>query len=120
MGGKSIAYKNEAYRDSIETLTRREVNILLSRAESPSNAADILPAKMVSTGSNGWQYSPEEVNGSKSLDARTADDALGWSPISWTPEKGQVASQCPHRQGLWALKGDRVEGLDIFLKFDVA
>ncbi|KAK7914912.1 hypothetical protein PG985_012615 [Apiospora marii] len=119
VGGKSLANKNEAYRDNKETLTRR-VNILSSRAGTPSNAAGTCSAKVATAGSNEWQYTPEEVNGSKSLDARTADDALGWSPISWTPEKGRVASQCPHRQGLWALKGDRVEGLDVFLKFDDA
>ncbi|KAK7984749.1 HET domain-containing protein [Apiospora saccharicola] len=85
-----------------------------------SNTAYTPPAKVATAGSNEWQYAPEEVNGSKNLDARTADDELGWSPISWQPEKGWVASQCPHRQGLWALKGDRVEGLDVFLKLDDA
>ncbi|KAK8122621.1 hypothetical protein PG984_011291 [Apiospora sp. TS-2023a] len=119
VGGKSLANKNEAYRDSIETLTKR-VNILSSRAGTLSNTAYTTPAKVATTGSNEWQYAPEEVNGSKSLDARNADDELGWSPISWQPEKGRVASQCPHRQGLWALKGDRVEGLEVFLKLDDA
>lgn len=119
VGGKSLANKNEAYRDSIDTLTKR-VNILLSRAGTLSNTADTLLAKVATAGSNEWHYAPEEVNGSKSLDARTADDELGWSPISRTPEKGRVASQSPHRQGLWAVKGDHVDGLDVILKFDDA
>ncbi|KAK8074588.1 hypothetical protein PG997_009251 [Apiospora hydei] len=117
VGGKNLSDKNEAYRDKVEALTKK-MNILLNRVGTLSTAVETLPGRATASGNVEWQYAPEEVNGSKSLESRTADDELGWSPISWDPRKGRVASQCPYRQGLWALKGDRFDGLDVFLQFD--
>lgn len=62
-------------------------------------------------GKGEWQIANEELTGNKSLAARTAGDKLGWSSIGWAQNR-PVASHCAYRRGLWALKGDRVDGLE--------
>jgi hypothetical protein len=65
-----------------------------------------------------WQYTELEVQGAKSLLERSAHDKLGWSSTSTTRAKSgaRVASQSPIRSGLWALRIDRVDGLDVVLE----
>ena len=63
------------------------------------------------------KHTPEEPNGSLSLDERTASDELGWSSIAWV-SNAHVALPSASRSGLWALKGDRVDGLDVYLQLE--
>lgn len=61
-----------------------------------------------------WQFSAEEVHDAKPLSERTPHDQLGWSVIYARGDRS-VASESGNRSGLWALKADRIDGLDVTL-----
>lgn len=61
-----------------------------------------------------WQFSQEEMHAAKALSERSPHDQMGWSNVSVHGEK-TVAFEVVHRSGLWALKGDRITGIDTYL-----
>ncbi|KAI1377855.1 HET-domain-containing protein [Hypoxylon crocopeplum] len=63
-----------------------------------------------STGDEGQAY----INGAQSVWGRSPDDSIEWNQLVTTQEKRR-ALEHPVRRGLWALKGDRIDGLDVYL-----
>jgi hypothetical protein len=59
-----------------------------------------------------WDLTPEEIHYNKGLYQRTPEDTIGWNTI--TPEG--VVRPNPGRSGLWAMKGDRLNGLDVIIQ----
>jgi hypothetical protein len=65
--------------------------------------------------SSDWQFTEDERNGAKSLVERSPNDTLSWNSVGYDNHGRTVASEHAFRPGLWALKGDRIDGLDIYL-----
>ncbi|MCJ1292975.1 hypothetical protein MMC34_004528 [Xylographa carneopallida] len=59
-----------------------------------------------------WDLTPEEVHNSKGIHERTPEDVMGWNSIM--PDGTALVNA--GRSGLWALKGDRLKGLDVSLR----
>ena len=58
------------------------------------------------------ELSDEEYIQRKSIYERSGRDTLGWSKIS----RFNVAEELTHHPGMWAIKGDRIEGVSVWVK----
>jgi hypothetical protein len=65
--------------------------------------------------SSARQWTEKEMDELKSFNARSINDIWGWNSIRIDATGVNVASENSHRKGLWQLRGDRVEGLDVVL-----
>jgi hypothetical protein len=63
-----------------------------------------------------WQYTPGDINGAKSIFERSSDDIDGWDRFWEANGRMAAVSGNEKHEGLWALKGDRINGLDVYLQ----
>ena len=57
------------------------------------------------------EWSADEYTQSQSIYQRSPFDTMGWSEV----QHGGLAMELKKHAGLWALKGDRIDGLDVQL-----